>query len=203
MYRKLAIHLKQPLKHWHPLMLLVTQKPQNYSGNDHLKQNCLFCRNICSTVEVLISPWQLESNITADWNFRACHIYVPDGRDFGAVNQCEFELLGLSEMGKRGRDANRCCFLEAGATTKHHEDMEKGLSDASKRDFLNKKLMHVQWSARSVSTHTCFVCSCCQGGTTPTAALEQFLLQSYRREDLNSLLSISQINLLFFSWRNA
>lgn len=152
MYRKLAIHLKQPLKHWRPVMLLVTQKPQNYSGNDRLKQNCLFCRNICSTVEVLISPWQLESNITADWNFRACHIYVPDGRDFGAVNQCEFELLGLSEMGKRGRDANRCCFLEAGATTKHHEDMEKGLSDASKRDFLNKKLMHVQWSARSVST---------------------------------------------------
>lgn len=66
MYRKLAIHLKQPLKHWRPVMLLVTQKPQNYSGNDRLKQNCLFCRNICSTVEVLISPWQLESNITAD-----------------------------------------------------------------------------------------------------------------------------------------
>lgn len=32
----------------------------------------------------------------------------------------------------------------AGATTKHQEDVEKGLSDASKMSFLNKKLIHVQ-----------------------------------------------------------
>lgn len=59
--RELATHLKQALKHWNLPVLLAIQKWQNYSGNDLLKQNRIFCVN--STVEVLISLWQLESNI--------------------------------------------------------------------------------------------------------------------------------------------
>lgn len=120
-------------------MLLATQKPQNCSGNDHLKQNWLFCMNICLTVEVLISSQQLESNIIySRWNFRALCIYVPDGRDFGAVNWCGFGLLEFGELSKGDCDGNTCQhrrFLEAEASTQHHKDLEKRFSDYFRGDW--------------------------------------------------------------------
>lgn len=55
---------------------------------------------------------------------------MPDGRDFGAVRQCEFDHLELTELCKTEHDGNKCqhhCFSEARAAIEHKK---KGLSDA-------------------------------------------------------------------------
>lgn len=137
----MAIYLNQALKHWNLLILLTTQKPQNCSGNDHLKENWLFCMNICLTVEVLISSQQLESNIIySRWNFRALCIYVPDGRDFGAVNWCAFGLVEFGELtlSKGDCNSNTCQhrrYLEAEAPTEHYKGLEKRFSDYFRVDW--------------------------------------------------------------------
>lgn len=145
---------------------------------------------------------------TADWNFRASSIYVPDGRNFGAANRCAFRLLELSELtlSKRECDGNRCqhhCILEAGAATEHHEDLQKGLSDAFRSDwggiFLIRNLnLHsdqpdlLLLSLPSLQLLPRWHCS--------TRAIPASVLQE-RRPELSPLHQSNK--LVAFLWRNA
>lgn len=109
---ELETHLKQASKHWNLLVLLATQKWQNYSGNNLLKQNWIFCIN--SVFEVLINTWQLEWNIIySSLKLQSIWHSVPDGRYFGAVNWCELGLLELTGLSRGECDGNNANALAA------------------------------------------------------------------------------------------